>query len=86
MLDYHSYFKSKDSSVVISASSNTLYKNNTFDKFFRPVELNRLDVKSYDDEVLKLDESSIDKNMCKVLRLVLSKKVKSLFFFNKIML
>lgn len=74
MLDYHSYFKSKDSSVVISASSNTLYKNNTFDKFFRPVELNQLDVKSYDDEVLKLDESSTDKNMCKVLRLALSKK------------
>ncbi len=71
---YHSYFKSKDSSVVISASSNTLYKNNTFDKFFRPVELNQLDVKSYDDEVLKLDESSTDKNMCKVLRLALSKK------------
>lgn len=39
---YHSYFKDESTGEIIDIATNTLYKNNTFDTFYKPKELQRI--------------------------------------------
>lgn len=73
---YHSYFKDENTNEVIDLSMNTLYKNNTFDTFYRSRELQKIPSMML-DEYLKILPEEKDGNHYKVLRLAIQNKIKN---------
>jgi len=71
----HSYFKEEEKEDVIDISANTLYKGNTFDTFYKPIELQCIKSSELYDYIKKLPEEK-NENHCKVLRLAIERKIK----------
>ncbi len=71
-IHYHSYYKSN--SDVIDISTNTLYKNNTFNEFYNPREIQQIPVCELEKQISKLPDEG--NNHCKVLRLAIQNKMK----------
>lgn len=72
---YHSYFKTKND-AVIDVSTNTLYKNNTFDLFYNPKELQNIPSCKLDEYIMNLEDIN-NETRCKVLRLAIQNKIKN---------
>ena len=72
---YHSYFKTKDNEVI-DISANTLYKNNTFDEFYKPKVIQSIPSCEMDKHLKKLSNIN-EGNRCKVLRLAIQNKKKN---------
>lgn len=71
---YHSYIKEKNNDVY-DVSTNTLYKENTFDTFYKPRELQNIPCPLLDEKLKILTEERGEKH-CKVLRLAIENKIK----------
>lgn len=71
---YHSYFKDESTGEIIDIATNTLYKNNTFDTFYKPKELQRIPSVMLDEYIKTLPKE--DNNHCEVLRLALQNKMR----------
>lgn len=72
---YHSYFKGESKEDVYDVSTNTLYKGNTFDTFYKPRELQSIPSSKLDEQIKRLPEEQ-NENHCKVLRLAIENKIK----------
>lgn len=70
---YHSYFKGENTEDVIDLSTNTLYKENTFDTFYEPKELQCIPSSKLDEYLATIPE---EKKHCKVLKLAIQNKQK----------
>lgn len=69
---YHSYFKDESTGEIIDIATNTLYKNNTFDTFYQPKELQRIPSMMLDSYIDKLPGKH-----CKVLELAIQNKMRT---------
>lgn len=70
---YHSYFKIDD--IVVDVAANTLYREDTFDSFYKPKEILKVPILHLQECLDKLPEDNT--NHCKVLRLAIQNKIKS---------
>lgn len=72
---YHSYFKGKNKEEVYDIAASILYKENTFDTFYKPSELQKIPSSRLNEYLEELPEEK-ERNYCKVLRLAIENKIR----------
>lgn len=72
---YHSYYKSSNNKEVVDLASNMIYKNSTFDNFYKPNELLNIKASKLNEEFNKLKQPMFHSQMAKTLQLALHNKI-----------